>query len=77
MVMREVLLLIGVGLIAGGVLALALTNLVRSQLFGLEPHDPLTLVASALALIVAAGLAGLIPALRASRVNPMTALRHD
>jgi predicted permease len=77
MVMREVLLLIGAGLIAGGALALALTNLVRSQLFGLEPRDPLTLVASALALIVAAGLAGLIPALRASRVNPTTALRHE
>jgi predicted permease len=77
MVMREVLLLIGAGLLAGGTLALALTNLVRSQLFGLEPHDPATLIASALALFVAAGLAGFIPALRASRIDPMTALRHE
>jgi hypothetical protein len=42
MIMREVFVLIGAGLVAGFSLALALANLVRSQLFGLNPRDPLT-----------------------------------
>jgi predicted permease len=77
MVMREVFILIGVGLAAGFSLALALGNLVRSQLFGLNPRDPLTFVASAIVLTVAAGLAGLIPALRASSLPATNALRHE
>jgi predicted permease len=77
MVMREVLILIGAGLAAGFLLALALANLVRSQLFGLNPRDPLTFVGSAIVLTVAAGLAGLIPALRASSLATTTALRHE
>jgi predicted permease len=77
MVMREVLLLIGAGLAAGLSLALVLANLVRSQLFGLNPRDPLTFIASAIVLTVAAGLAGLIPALRASSLAATTALRHE
>jgi predicted permease len=77
MVMREVLILIGAGLAAGFLLALALANLVRSQLFGLNPRDPLTFVGSAIVLTVAAGLAGLIPALRASSLAVTTALRHE
>jgi predicted permease len=77
MVMREVIILIGVGLAAGFSLALALGNLVRSQLFGLNPRDPLTFVASAIVLTVAGGLAGLIPALRASSLPATTALRHE
>jgi predicted permease len=77
MVMREVLILIGAGLAAGFLLALALANLVRSQLFGLNPRDPLTFVGSAIVLTVAAGLAGLIPALRASSLAATTALRHE
>jgi len=77
MVMREVLILIGAGLAAGLSLALALANLVRSQLFGLNPRDPLTFVGSAIVLTVAAGLAGFIPALRASSLAATTALRHE
>jgi predicted permease len=77
MVMREVLILIGAGLAAGFLLALALANLVRSQLFGLNPRDPLTFLGSAIVLTVAAGLAGLIPALRASSLAATTALRHE
>jgi predicted permease len=77
MVMREVLILIGAGLATGFLLALALANLVRSQLFGLNPRDPLTFVGSAIVLTVAAGLAGLIPALRASSLAATTALRHE
>jgi predicted permease len=77
MVMREALLLIGAGVAIGLPLALALSSLVRSQLYGLEPHDPLTLIASTSVLTLAACLAGFIPALRASRIDPMNALRHE
>jgi len=77
MVMREVFVLIGAGLLAGFLLALALANLVRSQLFGLSPRDPLTFIGSAIIITFAAGLAGFLPALRASGVDPTTALRNE
>jgi predicted permease len=77
MIMREVFLLIGVGMAVGIALALALANLIRSQLYGLNPRDPLTFLGSAIVLTVAAGLAGLIPALRASSVKPTIALRQE
>jgi hypothetical protein len=54
MVMREVLMLIGAGVAAGIPLALILSRLVRSQLFGLEPHDPFTFVSSMSVLTVVA-----------------------
>ena len=77
MVMREVFILIGAGLAAGFSLALALADLIRSQLYGLNPRDPLTFIGSAVVLALAAGSAGFIPALRASSVDPTTALRHE
>jgi predicted permease len=77
MVMREVFILVGIGLAAGVSLALVLANLVRSQLFGLNPRDPITFVGSAIVLAVAAGFAGLIPALRASTLTATSALRHE
>jgi predicted permease len=77
MVMREVLLLIGCGLVAGVVLAQALASLIRSQLYGLNAHDPSTLLGAAIVLLSAAGLAGFIPALRASGVDPTSALRQE
>ena len=77
MVMREVLVLILVGIAAGAFSSLALGSLVRSQLFGLQPYDPLTLISSILTLALAACFAGSIPALRASRIDPMQALRNE
>lgn len=77
MVMREALVMVFAGLSAGAVLALTLGNLVRNQLFGLNPHDPSTLIGAALCLACAACLAGLIPALRASSVDATTALRQE
>jgi predicted permease len=77
LVMRDVLLLIASGLAVGVPLAFALSTLVRSQIFGLDPHDPVTLVSSALALAIVACVAGLIPALRASRVDPLRSLRSE
>jgi putative ABC transport system permease protein len=77
MVMRQVVLLSGAGLAIGALLAFALGGLIRSQLYGLQPHDPFTFVSAGLVLAMAAGMAGLIPSWRASRVDPMHALRHE
>jgi predicted permease len=77
LVMREVLMLVGAGVALGVPLAIGLSSLVRNQLFGLAPHDPLTLVSATLALAAVASLAGFIPALRASRIAPTQALRYE
>jgi len=58
-------------------LALAGTRLLRSLLFGTSPTDALTFAAVATLLVIIAGLASLVPALRASRVDPLVALRED
>ncbi|MGC2659867.1 MAG: ABC transporter permease [Bryobacteraceae bacterium] len=77
LVMAEVLLLIAIGIAAGLPTALALGQLAKSQLYGLAPHDVLTISLATLTLIGVAGLAGFIPALRASRIDPIRALRHE
>ena len=77
LVMREVLLLVAIGVIAGVTASVALTRVVQSQLFGLTPHDPLTLGLATAVLAVVACAAGYIPALRASRLDPMAALRYE
>jgi len=77
MVMREVLILIGVGIAVGIPLAWGLSRFVRSQLYGLDPHDPVTLISSVFALAVVACAAGFIPALRVSKISPMNGLRQQ
>ena len=64
---------IGMGLVA----AYALTRTIASFLYGVSPADPATAIAVAGVLLLVAGLAALIPAMRAARVNPMTALRAE
>jgi predicted permease len=77
LVMREVLALVAIGAILGVPAALALTRLVKTQLYGLSPTDPLTLILSTFALIGVACAAGLLPALRASRIDPIRALHYE
>jgi ABC-type antimicrobial peptide transport system permease subunit len=77
MILREASGTILAGLVIGAGLAYAGTAFIQSQLYGLEPNDPVTLGA-ALALLVAIALtAAYLPARQASRVEPMTALRQD
>jgi predicted permease len=77
MVMREVLILVGIGVTVGVPAAWGLAKLVESQLFGLKGRDPATMILAALGLGLIATLAGYIPALRASRVDPLHALRYE
>ena len=77
MVLRQVAVMTAVGGGVGLVAAVALARVARSLLFGLQGHDPVVLGLSALLLTAVALGAGYIPALRASRVNPMTALRYE
>jgi predicted permease len=77
MVLRENSATVLIGIAIGLVGAVGTARLVRTQLFGLEPYDPLTLAASAAVLLTMALGAAYIPAARASRVDPIRALRHD
>ena len=77
MILRETLLVAALGIALGVPAALALARVVRSQLFGLSPSDPATLVAATLLLLAASVLAGYLPARRATKVDPMVALRYE
>jgi predicted permease len=77
LVMKEVLALVTAGLFIAIPAAWALTTLVRSQLYGVSPNDPLSAIASTLTLAVVALLAGYRPAKRAMRINPVEALRSE
>jgi putative ABC transport system permease protein len=75
LVIRRGLKLAGIGLLIGVVAALALSRLMGSLLYGVSPNDPLSLIIAILVLGLAALLACLLPALRATRIDPITALR--
>jgi len=77
MVLRESAWLTVVGIVVGLASALALGRLVKSMLYGLSPNDPISLTAAGLLLLAVALTASWIPAARASRIEPMEALRHD
>jgi putative ABC transport system permease protein len=76
MVLKQAMILVGLGTAVGLVLSLAVSNVVANILFG-SARDPLTFVAVPLALALVALVASLVPALRASRVDPLAALRHQ
>ena len=77
MVLREVAILIGLGLAIGLSAAMAATRFVASFLYGTKANDPWTLALAAGVLALVAALAGFLPARRASRLDPMNALREE
>jgi len=77
LVLRETLWWVVLGLTLGLAAALVTTRWLESLLFGLKPHDPLTIGLAALALLAVATVAAYLPARRASRVSPLVALRHE
>ncbi|MGB9457990.1 MAG: ABC transporter permease [Bryobacteraceae bacterium] len=77
LVMREVLLLAAAGVLIGLPIALAVTRLIESQLYGIGSHDPGIAIAATLGLVAVAALSGYLPARRATRVDPVTALRYE
>jgi predicted permease len=77
MVLSESLLLVAVGLAVGLPASWGAAQLISNQLFGLRPSDPLTLLAAVTLLTIVAALAGYLPARKASRVNPLVALRYE
>jgi predicted permease len=77
MLVKQALGLALTGVAAGLTLSLALMPLLRNQLFGVQPRDPLTLAGVPAILMAVAMLAALIPARRAMRVNPVEALRYE
>jgi predicted permease len=77
LVLGEGLRTVALGVVAGIALALAAGRLVASLLYGIQPSDPRVLIAVSVTLLVVAGLAALVPAWRASRVDPTSTLRAD
>ena len=77
MVLRETVVLLAIGIVVGIVMSLEASRLISTLLFGLKPTDPLTIAAAALLMVLAAAVAGYVPARRASRVDPMVALRYE
>jgi len=77
LVMREVLLLLAIGLAVGIPAAIALGRYVSTQLYGIKPADPWIAIWTVVLLTTVSAAAGLIPARRAGKINPILALRTD
>jgi len=77
MIMREATALVGAGLLVGSIAAIGAAHWASALLFGLTPRDPSTFAAAAAVLTVVGVLASYVPAWRASRLEPTTALRDE
>jgi predicted lysophospholipase L1 biosynthesis ABC-type transport system permease subunit len=76
-VLRQTVQMLGFGVAAGLLLSLAVARGAGSLLFGLQPNDPLSLAAATLLLVTVALIASYVPARRASRIEPVAALRYE
>ena len=77
LVLRQVLILVISGMLVGAPVAFFASRLVASQLYGITPHDPVAVVLAIIVLSTVALVAGGIPARKASKVNPIVALRAE
>ena len=77
MVLKESLMLVGLGLAVGLPASWAAGRLISSQLYGLTPGDPLTLLMAVVLLSLVGAISGYLPARKASRVDPLIALRYE
>jgi ABC-type antimicrobial peptide transport system permease subunit len=77
MVLRESVFVVGLGLLAGIPAALACGRYVSSQLYGLAPNDPVTIIGASAALLAVALVASFLPARRAALLDPLAALREE
>jgi predicted permease len=76
-ILREALMLTAIGVAIGLPIALALVRLMRSLFYGIEPHDPITMIGTVVIMVAVAILAAWIPARRAAKIDPMEALRYE
>jgi predicted permease len=77
LIMREAAILLALGLVIGAGLSLAANRVAASLLFGLKPHDPITMALAAISLAVVAAAASYLPAFRAAHIPPTEALREE
>jgi ABC-type antimicrobial peptide transport system permease subunit len=77
MVIRMGLRLVGIGVALGLIASIALGRVIATQLWGVSAYDPWTLTSVAVVLLLTGMLACWLPARRASRVDPLTALRYE
>jgi len=76
-ILGEALTLTAIGIAIGLPVSLALVRVIRGIFYGIEPHDPITMIAAAMIMVAVAALAAWIPARRAARIDPMEALRYE
>ena len=77
LVMGESMMLVAIGVAIGLVCAVAAGRTISSLLFGLASTDPFTMVGAIVVMVLVSALAGYLPARRASRTDPMVALRYE
>jgi predicted permease len=76
-ILRQAVLLAAIGVAVAMPVTLALSRAMRSVVYGIKPHDPVTMIGAAVLMIAVAALAAWLPARRASKIDPMEALRYE